>query len=106
VLLAYFLQPIYFPAHPFSLKIAQKITATTTTTAAAMGGSQQDYQSEDSNSLGKSHETKPSDAPVESQTDGGANTSKQTRSWRFWLTMFALFLGMFVANLDATIVGE
>jgi hypothetical protein len=96
VLLAYFLQPIYFPAHPFSLKIAQKITATTTTTAAAMGGSQQDYQSEDSNSLGKSHETKPSDAPVESQTE----------SWRFWLTMFALFLGMFVANLDATIVGE
>jgi hypothetical protein len=71
-----------------------------------MAGSQQDYQSEDSNSLDKSHETKPSDAPVENQTGVGAKTSKQTRSWRFWLTMFALFLGMFVANLDATIVGE
>jgi hypothetical protein len=81
-----------------------------------MGEPQQDHQSDDSTSLDKNrkdsasldknHETKTSDVPGENQADGGANDSKQTRSWRFWLTMFALFLGMFVANLDATIIGE
>jgi hypothetical protein len=77
-----------------------------------MSESQQEYQSEDAHSLDKTSkdlsndQTKPSDAPTEDQGDGGASDSKQSRSWRFWLTMFALFLGMFVANLDATIIGE
>jgi hypothetical protein len=77
-----------------------------------MSESQHDHRSEDSHSLDKTpkdlsiNQPKPSDAPTEDQGDGGASSSKQTRSWRFWLTMFALFLGMFVANLDATIIGK
>jgi hypothetical protein len=81
-----------------------------------MGGSSPDYQSEDSkslektredsNSMGKNQGTETFDVPGEKQTDGGDNKSQQLRDWRFWLTIFALFLGMFVANLDATIIGE
>jgi len=77
-----------------------------------MSEAQHDRRSEDSHSLDKTpkdlsiDQPKPSDVPTEDQGNGGASDSKQTRSWRFWLTMFALFLGMFVANLDATIIGE
>jgi hypothetical protein len=72
-----------------------------------MSSSQQDYLSQgDTATLDRSHEAQISATLTEDEADGGAKDSKQTRSWQFWLTMLALFLGMFVANLDATIVGK
>lgn len=69
--------------------------------------SRQDSRSDDS----KKDETRSADDTVDGKEaasgEGDNNTGMQyAHGPRLWLTMVALFLGMFVANLDATIIGE